>query len=85
VISRSRRSFWDHFAVLPRSVQDVARAKYALWRNEPFHPSLQFKELRPSLWSVRINDQYRALALRKGELVVWFWIGPHAEYDRLIK
>ena len=37
------------------------------------------------VWSVRINQNYRALGRRKGALIVWFWIGTHAEYDRLVK
>ena len=82
--SRALRSFWACFARLPVVIQDVARAKYTLWRRDPFHGSLQFKELRPRLWSVRISSGYRALARREGEDVVWFWIGTHAEYDRLI-
>jgi hypothetical protein len=83
--SKARRSFWDLFRRLPQPLQDAARAKYALWRKDPYHGSIQFKEVRPDLWSVRINDNYRALARRRGELVVWFWIGTHREYDRLIK
>jgi hypothetical protein len=27
---------------------------------------------------------YRALAVDAQENVVWFWIGTHAEYDRLV-
>jgi len=84
VISRARRSFWEEFAGLPKAIQVTARDKFALWREDPFHPALQFKELRPGVWSVRINDGYRALGLREGELIVWFWIGTHAQYDRLI-
>ena len=61
-----------------------ARDKYALGRQEPFHPSLHFKELATDLWSARNPPSYRALARRRDELVVWFWIGTHAEYDRLI-
>ena len=83
--SQARRSFWETFFLLPGPIQDIAKIKYALWREEPFHPSLHFKELRPGLWSVRINDNYRALAYRQKELVAWFWIGTHGEYDRLIK
>lgn len=83
--SRTRRSFWTQFAALPAPIQQAARAKFSIWREEPFHPALQFKELRPALWSVRINDNFRALAYREGELVVWFWIGTHAEYERLIR
>ena len=65
-------------------MRSAAKEKYKLWRSEPFHPSLHFKELRPGLWSVRITSNYRALALRDNDVVVWFWIGTHAEYDRLI-
>jgi hypothetical protein len=69
---------------LPTDLQQQARAKYALWRREPFHPSLHFKELYENLWSVRVTLNCRALARRRGDLIVWFWIGTHAEYDRLI-
>jgi len=37
------------------------------------------------VWSVRVNQQYRALGRCKGSLVVWFWIGSHADYNELIK
>jgi hypothetical protein len=35
-------------------------------------------------WSVRIGRRYRAVAVERGEDLVWFWIGSHADYDRLI-
>jgi hypothetical protein len=37
------------------------------------------------LWSTRIDDNYRALALESPDGFHWIWIGTHAEYDRLIK
>jgi hypothetical protein len=33
---------------------------------------------------VRIDRDYRALGVRDGEEIVWFWIGSHADYDRVI-
>jgi hypothetical protein len=30
---------------------------------------------------VRIGDHYRALGLREGEVLAWFWIGTHEEYN----
>jgi hypothetical protein len=33
---------------------------------------------------VRVTLGYRALGLLEGEEVTWFWIGAHAEYDRLL-
>jgi hypothetical protein len=44
---------------------------------------MQFKALTRNAWSVRVGDHYRALAHRDGELVVWFWIGSHEEYNML--
>jgi hypothetical protein len=34
--------------------------------------------------SVRISRGYRALGLRDGDLVTWFWIGSHTDYDKLL-
>jgi hypothetical protein len=33
---------------------------------------------------VRIGRGYRALGRRQGDTLVWFWIGTHDDYDRLI-
>lgn len=81
---RTTAGFWARFDALPSDVQRTAREKYAVWRRNPFHPSLHFKQIMTDLWSVRVNLQYRALGRRRGETVVWFWIGTHQEYDRLI-
>jgi hypothetical protein len=34
---------------------------------------------------VRIGLGWRALGLLQGDVMIWFWIGPHAEYDRLVE
>ena len=61
-------------------------AAYRLFRQDPSHGSLRFKLVHPSLpiYSVRIGLGYRALGVREGDTVVWFWIGSHAEYDQLL-
>jgi hypothetical protein len=33
---------------------------------------------------VRIGLGVRALGVRDGDDLIWFWIGTHAHYDRLI-
>lgn len=53
-------------------------------KTNPRHPSLHFKKVG-ELWSARIDDNYRALALEGADGFHWIWIGNHAEYDRLIK
>jgi len=56
-------------------------------RWNPEHSSLHFKKLKgnEALWSIRVGRQYRALARRRDNLVVWVWIGHHSDYDRLVK
>ncbi len=49
---------------------------------DPYHPSLHFKQIG-KLWSARVGIAYRALAVRTGDDLVWFWIGSHADYDKL--
>ena len=87
MISKTTQQFWEHYAKLPTEVRRLADKVYALWKNDPGHSSLHFKKLagQDALWSVRIGRQYRALARRDGNLVVWVWIGHHSEYDRLVR
>jgi hypothetical protein len=78
--------FWRHYYQLPENVRLLADKNHQLLIVDPQHPSLQLKKVgttRP-LWSVRVGLHYRALGLDKPEGIVWFWIGSHAEYDRLI-
>ena len=82
--SKTTDRFWECFDRLPADVQDRARAKFKVWLSDPFHPSLHFKVIRDDLWSVRVSIEHRALARRYNDLIVWFWIGSHAEYDRLV-
>lgn len=34
--------------------------------------------------SVRVALGYRALGVVRGKDILWFWIGSHADYDRLV-
>jgi len=78
-------SFWDAYNKLPKHVQELADKNYELLKSDPKHPSLHFKKAG-RYWSVRVGLRYRALAVDtdEGDLV-WFWIGSHASYDKLIK
>jgi len=74
-------SFWQAYERLPETVQELAGKNYGLLKSNPQHPSLRFKRVG-KYWSVRIGKQYRALAVERVDGLLWFWIGPHAEYDR---
>ncbi len=71
---------------LPPAVQALARRAFRAWVKNPFRPSLHFKPVHPTLpiWSVRVGIHWRALAVRRGDSVAWFWIGPHEAYEKLL-
>ena len=73
-------------AKLPKDVRRQARNSYRLFMQNTNHPSLRFKKVHNTepIYSVRINVDYRAVGVIDGEEIVWFWIGPHTEYDKLL-
>ena len=79
-------SFWDHFSQLPKDVQNLAEKNHDLLKSDSRHPSLRLKKVGKSkqLWSVRVGMNHRALGVEKPKGIVWFWIGTHAEYDKLL-
>jgi len=81
---RTTASFWDCYDRLPEDLRDRADKQFVLLNDNPSHPSAQLKPVG-ALWSVRVTDGCRALALREGNVFTWFWIGSHAEYERLFK
>jgi hypothetical protein len=87
VRSHKNERFDRAFEKLPESVKRQAREAYRAFKQNPRHPGLHFKQVPPTepIFSVRITDDYRALGRRDGEDIIWFWIGPHAEYENLIK
>jgi hypothetical protein len=36
------------------------------------------------VYSVRIDLDWRAVGVLKDDTVVWFWIGSHNDYERLL-
>ena len=77
------RAFWQCYHALAAEVQTLADRNFALLQNDPSHPSLHFKKVG-RFRSVRVGLQYRALAVEVDDGLLWFWIGNHAEYERLI-
>jgi hypothetical protein len=78
------RSLLDAAAPVRRA---KIRSAYRLWRENPAHPSLRFKKVHPRLpiYSVRVDLNWRAVGVLEGETVLWFWVGPHSEYEALLK
>ena len=78
--------FFKLYKTLPEQVKKLAKKSYAMWKEDPNHLSLQFKEIHKTegLWSVRIGLHWRVLGLKEDDSIYWFWIGSHSEYDKLI-
>ena len=84
--SHTTSRFRSLLAALPASVQQQAREAYKRFAADPSQPSLRFKHVHPAepIYSVRISRDYRALGVLHGDDIVWFWIGSHADYERLL-
>jgi hypothetical protein len=88
---QATETFWSLLAALPKEIQDLAHKQFCLYKANPDHPGLKVKRLKHTknpVWSVRINDTYRALAIRTTDaydqpVMLWFWIGTHTEYDKV--
>ncbi len=86
--------FWQHYRQLPKEVQKLADKEvqkladknFELLKSDPYHASLHFKKVgkNKQLWSVRVGSHYRALGADKPDGILWFWIGTHSAYDKLL-
>ena len=79
--------FLTLYRLLPANVRAQARAAYALFRQDPHHPSLRFRRGHPTrpIFSARVGLDYRAVRIRRGNDIYWSWIGSHADYDALLR
>lgn len=78
------KKFWKCYYKLPLNIQSIADESYKLLKTDSSHPSLHFKKIGNKYWSVRVSLDYRALGVEVSNGILWFWIGSHAEYDKLI-
>jgi len=75
--------FWQSYRALPVAVQRLADRCYEQLSRDPRHPSLHLKKVG-RFYSARVGIRYRAVGIEAPDGIVWFWIGPHAEYDKII-
>jgi hypothetical protein len=76
--------FWQSYRLLPVPVQRLADRCYGLLIRDPRHPSLQLKKVG-RFYSARVGLHHRVVGIASEDGIVWFWIGSHAEYDKLIR
>jgi len=86
VQSHTTEAFRRLLAAAPAATQSKAQAIYRVWAQNPTHPSLRFKKVhdKPPIYSVRIDLDWRALGVLEQGTMVWFWLGRHSEYEKLL-
>ena len=84
--SQINEDFLKAYRKLPQQMREQARKAYRLFLENPYHPSLNFKSIHPSqpFYSARISRGYRVIGIRSDDVIIWFWIESHADYDKLI-
>lgn len=86
--SRRTKLFRALYDALPERARRTADAAYAQFAADPNHPGLNFERIhgvKAPIFSARVSEQYRVLGRGEGsDTIVWFWIGTHQEYDKLL-
>ena len=65
------------------AIRQLADQAFERLKRDPFYPSLHFKKVG-RYWSVLVGSHHRSLAVETADGLVWFWIGTHADYDKLV-
>ncbi len=76
-------TFWEKYEQLPENIKKLADKNFELLKKNPYHPSLHLKKVG-RYWSVRVGKKYRAFGIEIEEGIIWFWIGKHSEYEKII-
>jgi mRNA-degrading endonuclease RelE of RelBE toxin-antitoxin system len=73
--------FRKRYLKLPAAIQKKAEKQEAIFRKNPFYPSLHTEKLEPKskeIWSIRVDRSYRiTLRFIDGNTVLFLTIGPH--------
>jgi len=66
--SHTTRRYRERLAALPEHVRRSANQAYSLFKNNPSHPGLRFKQVHnpPPTYSVRVGMGYRTVAMADG-------------------
>ena len=80
-------AYWRHFDELPLAVRKLATDNYELWKKNPNHPSLRFKQIHPDrpIFSYRVGMRHRTVGVQSSDdRIVWFWMGSFEHFRELI-
>jgi len=86
MISHTTERFRKLYENLPEQIREQARQAYSQFKSDPYYSGLRFKRVHSSrpIYSVRITKDYRAVGVQQNNEIIWFWIGSHSDYDKLM-
>jgi mRNA-degrading endonuclease RelE of RelBE toxin-antitoxin system len=86
VKSHLSQKFIKCYSGLPERIKRITKKNYKLWKKNPNHSSLNFKEVKDNtnIYSVRIGIGWRAIGVVEQDTIIWFWIGSHEDYNNMI-
>jgi hypothetical protein len=79
--------FWKCFDRLPEQTKSQAKKSFQRWKENPNHPSLNFKKIHSAkpIYSARVGLSHRSLGVKSdNNILIWFWIGSHEDYNNLV-
>jgi hypothetical protein len=84
--SKTTRSFRELLRSLPSELRERANEAYSHFCLDPHYPALRFKRVHSTkpIYSARVTLDYRAVGIQSDDTIVWFWIGKHDDYEKLL-
>ena len=82
--SKTTPGFWKYYRRLPSEIRHQLRLAHWQWLLHPDLPGLRFKQInvQDRIYSVCVNDNYRVLGTREGDVITWYFVGTHDDYIR---
>jgi hypothetical protein len=71
---------------LPEALQAVVWKRLQKWCKDPWNPELEYQVFskEADVWSTKVATDYYVLGRNFAGMIIWFWIGSHADYDNLL-
>lgn len=87
MLSVTTEKFRICYSKLPKFIQFLAQKNYKIWLKDNSHPSIKFKQVHNTMpvYSARVGLTYRAVGIKNDNTMIWFWIGSHSDYNKLLQ
>jgi len=80
-------SFINSYNMLDKDLKQKALDKYESMLSNPAAAGIHHIMQNPhkSVYAGEIDRRTRSLAVKIGKCYIWYWIGPHEAYNKMVK